>query len=715
MSRPSAGFVHNPTRGCCCVILSQRSLLARSRATQAYLGVVGRGMLPAWFRRKLVAPASEPDDPEPEAVDLPGRKRKHNHTSWLRILLVAPGPAFAIFCLINSFQSEQQRPGGYTGRFVQTRTAHAMARGVWFISTPLMVLCLFVSQLHQSVGSRMWTTRTVIEWGVWDVSVWVSTGAINGKDEVFRIGYIFGWIVANSFFVVAALFFAKAVRSIKIYQERHHSYAKFVAGLTALTLVNCLACFVVLLCLLGAGTRTMVRYRHAPPFCELSGRGISCLHDEFLEAFTASSANASCSSVSFCGYARWEDLCLAVQYSPLKEASINDAETIWCFALAVVVVYLSFAGSGRARHSAHLLSWHLTAAAIIVGVLLLNCLFSTARLLITLPQLRQPRSAAYFETVDTMRYELPFTCYGSCDEVRWWGMVALWFVGCLLMNFDYIGKICGYDRQEQLDRLLRTEAEQALQQEKKEAAPAEAAVEAERQDAVCNFWFVDAEFVKSSLLITLPRFQALQAIEGALHPVPINFYSALAQTMAQDEFCIVSHRWFDPLEPDQDGTQFRAIREYLRSRPTVKYVWFDFWCMPQGPGKTPSEKVYFKWMLDNINVLYLSVSVLIILDLSYISRFWTQYEAWLSMQTATKDGLRPATVAERRCEITPIYNTTQNMAEALTAIWATKSPAEAFATLAKPDVTVTNQSDKDGQLPKILTFDDRVREANRAN
>ena len=79
-----------------------------------------------------------------------------------------------------------------------------------------------------------------------------------------------------------------------------------------------------------------------------------------------------------------------------------------------------------------------------------------------------------------------------------------------------------------------------------------------------------------------------------------------------------------------------------------------------------------------------------------------------------KDGLRPATEAERRCEIRPIYNTTQNMSEALTAIWATKTPAEAFATLAKPDVTVTNLSDKHQQLPKILTFDDRVREANRS-
>ena len=47
----------------------------------------------------------------------------------------------------------------------------------------------------------------------------------------------------------------------------------------------------------------------------------------------------------------------------------------------------------------------------------------------------------------------------------------------------------------------------------------------------------------------------------------------------------------------------------------------SFWCMPQGE-RTPAEKVEFVHMLQNINVLYLSLSVLILLDLSYISRFW---------------------------------------------------------------------------------------------
>lgn len=43
--------------------------------------------------------------------------------------------------------------------------------------------------------------------------------------------------------------------------------------------------------------------------------------------------------------------------------------------------------------------------------------------------------------------------------------------------------------------------------------------------------------------------------------------------------------------------------------------------MPQG-NKTQSEKEEFGQMLPNINMLYLGTQVLILLDLSYMSRFW---------------------------------------------------------------------------------------------
>ena len=56
--------------------------------------------------------------------------------------------------------------------------------------------------------------------------------------------------------------------------------------------------------------------------------------------------------------------------------------------------------------------------------------------------------------------------------------------------------------------------------------------------------------------------------------------------------------------------------------------------MPQGE-KTAEEKVAFDKMLSNVNMLYLGTTVLILLDLSYVSRFWTQFEAWLGMQMLT--------------------------------------------------------------------------------
>ena len=43
--------------------------------------------------------------------------------------------------------------------------------------------------------------------------------------------------------------------------------------------------------------------------------------------------------------------------------------------------------------------------------------------------------------------------------------------------------------------------------------------------------------------------------------------------------------------------------------------------MPQGE-RTPAEKVDFQHMLSNINLLYLGCHVLVLLDLSYLSRFW---------------------------------------------------------------------------------------------
>ena len=117
-------------------------------------------------------------------------------------------------------------------------------------------------------------------------------------------------------------------------------------------------------------------------------------------------------------------------------------------------------------------------------------------------------------------------------------------------------------------------------------------------------------------------------------------------------------------------------------------------------------------------MLYLGTQVLILLDLSYVSRFWTQFEAWLSMQFATPDGLKSAVGTQNtRHHIVAIQNAAAQ-SDVFTKIlidqWATKTPQQAFEFLSKPDVTVTNQSDKEGQLPKIKSLGETVQGAFKA-
>ena len=80
--------------------------------------------------------------------------------------------------------------------------------------------------------------------------------------------------------------------------------------------------------------------------------------------------------------------------------------------------------------------------------------------------------------------------------------------------------------------------------------------------------------------------------------------------------------------------------------------------MPQklGLGKRSEEdQREFDRMLPNIPLLCLGCSVLVLLDLQYIGRFWTQFEAWLAMQQACAEGLEPD-AALNRCTVRCLYN-----------------------------------------------------------
>ena len=97
-----------------------------------------------------------------------------------------------------------------------------------------------------------------------------------------------------------------------------------------------------------------------------------------------------------------------------------------------------------------------------------------------------------------------------------------------------------------------------------------------------------------------------------------------------------------------------------------------------------------------------------------MSRFWTQFEAWLSFMQGTANGLAGAPASSRRGHVRCIHNARASEHEhvtSLTEMWAGKTAKDAKEILSKPDVTVTNARDKSIQLRKILKFDAAVRES----
>ena len=81
------------------------------------------------------------------------------------------------------------------------------------------------------------------------------------------------------------------------------------------------------------------------------------------------------------------------------------------------------------------------------------------------------------------------------------------------------------------------------------------------------------------------------------------------------------------------------------------------------------------------------------------------------MQRLTRTGLdawRGDGGAERRCVVRTIHNASPLMGEFLFSLWESKTVGEAIEILARPDVMVTNQKDKDSQLLKIRRNHERL-------
>jgi hypothetical protein len=468
-------------------------------------------------------------------------------------------------------------------------------------------------------------------------------------------------------------------------------------------------------------------------FEELSLNGISCTdRDAFWTAFEASAANATCPALPNCGYASFEDLCQAVQYAPMVGAVGIDVSKVLLYSfVAWLFISLLVFGTGRASPTngyAHLLSRHMIVAMMLGLVQLISAFYAFMRLLLLVPLLRLPRPAVYFDQTDLMARELPLYFYGTFTLFDFWGAMFVHVLIAVALNFDFfktyasrLRRVDEGQEQKAIDE-LKTKMRQMKRNEKT------GEMEREWSDAAPYFWFVPAQIVLECRTRSLPPMQKLRDV-GHLEKKRIPLSDAFNQAAGNEaqgiafgdgidafkikDILFVSHRWEEPGRPDVNGVQLEAIKAYLEKHPDIKWVWFDYSSMPQKIGgidtRTREEKVEFQLMLTCITDLYLTASVLILLDGSYASRFWTLTEAWCSMQTATSDGLRPSTEAERRYTISCIHNATiETTAKGLEDLVSTKKPTEMYDILEKPDVNVTNAKDKVDMLPVIQKTHEHV-------
>jgi hypothetical protein len=443
-------------------------------------------------------------------------------------------------------------------------------------------------------------------------------------------------------------------------------------------------------------------------------------------------------------------------------------------------------GTGRAslkNSYAQLLSKHMLVAMVMGLGQLMSACYSLMRLLLLVPMLRLPRPAAYFDEKGLMSLELPLYCYGNtCTYYDFGGTIFVHFLIAVALNFDFLKKYAsaiGAGDQVAIDKLkekMRKEGEWS------DEAPYFYFIPAKFVEECTTRWLPRMQELLDDGHLKKKRIRLVDAFEQAEEEARLAKEKAADEKVAAEkavngkdigkgvdesnqatekeaaekaaaekavakkeiqgidmgdgidvfkiknikDVLFVSHRWEEPGRPDVNGVQLQAIKEYLKEHPEIKWVWFDYSSMPQKIGgidaRTQKERAEFQLMLECIPNLYLTAQVLILLDGSYASRFWTLTEAWCSMQTATKKGLENSVSSTEdadfkgldvqvgsRCTIKCIHNAAKDTtSKGLVDLVATKTPVEIYGILEKPDVGVTNAKDKETMLPKILKIDEDV-------
>lgn len=231
----------------------------------------------------------------------------------------------------------------------------------------------------------------------------------------------------------------------------------------------------------------------------------------------------------------------------------------------------------------------------------------------------------------------------------------------------------------------------------------------------CTFYFVPADYLRvmtEDQAKAIPTHKDLLA-NGTLKEFEFSFPESVATERFRNEFVAISHPWGTPAHPDPKGTQMSAIIEYLKCNREVKYLWFDYFCMPQGE-RTEDEKAYMKKALGLINMLYLGCHVAILLNLQYSNRFWCLFESFLAMHECGPKGLvGPRPEGGKRFTIIPIEGADEageEYSEALEATWSRLSTEQAFKHLRNDDIQVTNLRDKEIQLEKLIGLERAIQD-----
>ena len=527
-----------------------------------------------WRRKTAPAPAVSVDIFANQNVGAHDIAQRKQFLVFLRVLLALPGPVFLMVKLTQYFQRD---PGS-------TRQLHEYAEWTlfWFISTPFWFFSLLIAQIDADkpqpcLDARIWTWSTAFEAALYAVSVW-SYAYLLSSD---RIGYAWGWCLSN--FLLALIMFTgtKLLRAIISYQG--HKYHSFVLSQASWLSVFTMFCSLVAVYAVSAMSRLPIPSGLSSALAELSLSGIGCADQaEFMNAFESSSANTTgCPALPFCGYPTYEDLCQAVQYAPMNRALLNDCHKVVLFILVgwILVSMLLF-GTGRARADqgySHMFSRHMLFAMLLGIAQLSITFFSFARLLLIVPLLRLPRPGTYFDRTDLLTNELPLTCYGYvCDQLIYWGFVALYVIITFALNFDFF-------------ETYAFPVEHAKKELKRQGW----------KDDEPSFYFIPAKWVRDCSTESLPRMQTLRNA-GLLTKIKI----PLASAFLKPAFCgggimanilFVSHRWEDKSKPDVNGEQLKAIKAYLEAHPEdIKWVWFDYSSMPQGSdshgeGRVPAD------------------------------------------------------------------------------------------------------------------------------